>query len=168
MSRENSKSFLERARISATYYHLGQKYGDEPYTAHLSAAVCVLQHHGIDDKEILAAAWLHDSIEDTEATREEIAERFGERVASLVDAVTDGIGKNRKIRKARPYLMIPQTPDSILVKLADRIANVKSSRVERPRLFGMYQNEQPEFREKLYDADDEKAAPLWAALESLL
>jgi (p)ppGpp synthase/HD superfamily hydrolase len=59
-----------------------------PYVIHpLRVAWTVLQN-GYDD-EVVAAATLHDAIEDTDTTAEEIAERFGERVARLVEAVSE-------------------------------------------------------------------------------
>ena len=64
--------------------------GDEPYINHL-AEVANLLAAATDgaDAELVGAGWLHDTIEDTETTRAELAEKFGERVASLVVEVTD-------------------------------------------------------------------------------
>src|SRR5690348_10611532 len=64
--------------------------GNEPYINHL-AEVANLLSAATDgaDAELVAAGWLHDTIEDTETTREQLAERFSERVASLVQECTD-------------------------------------------------------------------------------
>jgi (p)ppGpp synthase/HD superfamily hydrolase len=68
--------------------HKNQKYGSEPYSVHLEAVVENLKQHGVYDEEVIAAAWLHDSIEDQDVTYEDIDRAFGRRVADLVHAVT--------------------------------------------------------------------------------
>jgi hypothetical protein len=88
--------------------HAAQRYGDQPYTVHLEHVRAVLASFG-HGGALGVAAWLHDTVEDTATTREEIAERFGEDVAALVWAVT-GTGKNRKERNASAYEKIRQTP----------------------------------------------------------
>src|SRR6187200_3702750 len=64
--------------------------GNEPYVNHLAevANLLALVTDGAD-AELVAAGWLHDTIEDTETTREELAEEFGARVADIVVEVTD-------------------------------------------------------------------------------
>ncbi|MFT4980087.1 MAG: (p)ppGpp synthase/HD superfamily hydrolase [Myxococcota bacterium] len=156
---------ISRARALAAAVHAGQRYGTSPYTVHLAAAVAVLERFGFTDPELLAAAWLHDALEDTALSRETLAAQLGDRVASLVDAVTDGPGTSRAERKARPYSLIPLTPDAILIKLADRIANVESAQTSKPRLLAMYRLEQLTFRSKL--SQPGVALPMWTHLESL-
>src|SRR4051794_30356155 len=86
------------ARDYAIQKHEGQLYGTEPYSVHLAAVREVLRWAGFEDGHPLAtAAWLHDIVEDTAATREDVAARFGDDVAALVWAVT-GVGANRKER----------------------------------------------------------------------
>lgn len=163
-----SDALVPSARALALSAHGAQRYGEEPYEVHLAAAVAVLERHGLTDPELLAAAWLHDSIEDTELSRAAVAETAGERVAAMVDAVSDGPGDNRKQRKQRPYRLIPQTPGAVLIKLADRIANVEAAVGRRPGLLAMYRKEHARFRELLCDPEDGVAAPLWATLDGLL
>src|SRR6267378_1240634 len=64
--------------------------GNEPYINHL-AEVANLLSIATDgtDAELVAAGWLHDTIEDTKTTREELAQKFSKRVAALVVEVTD-------------------------------------------------------------------------------
>lgn len=158
---------VETARSMATKAHATQRYGDLPYTVHLGDVVEVLRRFELaDDVELIAAAWLHDAVEDTELTVPQVRAVLGERVASLVDAVTDGPGANRRERKARPYTMIPKTPGAIAVKLADRIANVESARRSRPRLLAMYRKEHSTFREKLYRPG--QADVLWDHLDRII
>ena len=155
-----------RAQALAAAAHATQRYGDAPYMVHLAAVVAVMERFGITDADVLAAGWLHDTIEDTDLTREAVVDAVGERAAAMVDAVADGPGDNRAERKARPYQMIPQTPGAVLVKLADRIANVESAQASRPGLLKMYRREHLAFRQKL--RQDGEAEEMWAHLDALL
>lgn len=128
--------------------HAHQRYGDAPYTVHLEAVRAVLRDAGFEDEHPLAiASWLHDTIEDTATTREEVQAHFGIAVADLVWAVT-GIGQNRKERNAHAYAKIRATPDAATLKLADRIANVEAS-ANVPDKLAMYRKEWPGFRDAL-------------------
>lgn len=142
---------LQRSRDFAIEAHGDQKYGKTlPYSIHLDLVVSVMARFKVMDNHVLAAGYLHDTIEDTDVTKDDLLEAFGERVALLVDAVTDGPGKNRKERKERVYTQIPRVPGSIVVKLADRIANVEQSlRMDNEGLLQMYAKEQPYFNERL-------------------
>lgn len=106
--------------------HVGQLYGGKPYVdAHVSRVVQIVQDFGYG-KAMQDAAWLHDAIEDTSATRAEISNLFGSWVAQLVWACT-GEGHNRKTRNASIYEKIRLLPEAAIVKVADRIANVEAS-----------------------------------------
>jgi guanosine-3',5'-bis(diphosphate) 3'-pyrophosphohydrolase len=143
-----SKQQPQAAFLYAAEKHEGQRYGERPYTVHLAAVREVLRWAGFADGHPLATAgWLHDVIEDTDATREEVAARFGEEVAGLVWAVT-GVGKNRKERNESAYAKIRACPDAATLKLADRIANVEAS-AEVPEKLAMYRKEWPAFRDAL-------------------
>ena len=61
-----------------------RKYSDQPYLVHLEA-VAQLVETATDDQEMIAAAWLHDTVEDTPATLEDVEELFGAAVAELVE-----------------------------------------------------------------------------------
>src|ERR1700761_6016175 len=76
--------------------------GNEPYINHLAevANLLALATDGTD-AELVAAGWLHDTIEDTDTTREELVERFGERVASLVVEVTDDMSLDKPLRRRK-------------------------------------------------------------------
>lgn len=123
-----------------------------PYTHHTAAVEQVLIEFGFrSDENLRVASWLHDVIEDTrgrpnEVKVRDIEEIFNEDVATLVDAVTTVEGPNRAMRNAATY---PKTrnagPRAIVLKLADRIANVRAGgRV------GMYLKEHPDFRHALH------------------
>jgi len=158
---------LERARELAAFAHeaAGQKYNGQPYVVHLDAVVEVLKRFGVEDEDILVAGYLHDILEDTEASKVTLAFSFGVRAIEIVDAVTDGEGKNRRERKARPYRLIPKVPGALVVKLADRIANIESAAKSNLGLLEMYRKEQGKFISELYD---EKHVAMFDHIDKLL
>ncbi len=90
--------------------HADQSYGHLPYAVHLDAVADVLRQFGHgDDPVLMSAGYLHDAIEDQGVTREQIAERFGERVADIVDAVSDPEGKDRTDAEGRGLPADPRT-----------------------------------------------------------
>lgn len=100
--------------------------GNEPYINHL-AEVANLLATATDgaDAELVAAGWLHDTIEDTDTTREELAGRFSERVASLVVECTDDMSLPKTERRRRQVLDAPKkSPGAKLIKIADKISNI--------------------------------------------
>jgi hypothetical protein len=105
-----------------------RKYTSQPYEAHLRAVAKLVQDV-TDDPETVAAAWLHDTVEDTEATFEDLGREFGPGVEALVEALTDvsrpGDG-NRARRKAidREHLAAAP-PRAKTVKLADLVDNAR-------------------------------------------
>ena len=76
--------------------------GNEPYINHL-AEVANLLAAATDgaDAELVAAGWLHDTVEDTNTTREELAQKFGARVAALVVEVTDDMSLPKPQRQQK-------------------------------------------------------------------
>ena len=100
--------------------------GNEPYINHL-AEVANLLATATDgaDAELVAAGWLHDAIEDTGTTREELAQTFSERVASLVVECTDDMSLPKAERRQRQIEDAPhKSPGAKLIKIADKISNV--------------------------------------------
>jgi (p)ppGpp synthase/HD superfamily hydrolase len=122
---------LDEAVAFAILRHGDQKRpGGEPYLEHLLEATSVLvEAIGVTDADILRAAVLHDVVEDTDCTLDEVRQRFGERVATLVDWVTKpprGDGVSREQARAAYLARLGGAPDeAILVKLADRLSNVQ-------------------------------------------
>lgn len=149
---------LTEASLFALERHDDQMYGRKPYHVHLLDVINVLRRF-IDwddlNQELIDAAWLHDVVEDTETRIEEVRARFGDRVTALVHAVTNEDGPNRKERHLRTYPKIRETSGAIILKLADRIANleqcVSHDRVgRRPgKLFRMYHREWNDFQKEL-------------------
>lgn len=173
-------NLLSPAMHFAVRVHGNQKYGRKPYHAHLIDVVNVLRRFiDWDDlsQEMIDAAWLHDSIEDTDTTAAEIAALFGERTRELVVAVTNEQGENRKERHAKTYPKIRGVPGALLLKLADRIANIEQSishnRVGRPpqKIFNMYLKEWNSFQEELKgrcEGEGEIEKMMWDYLTELM
>lgn len=139
---------VDRARVYATEAHQRinhrRKYNNEPYHVHLSA-VAKLVASVTDDEEMIAAAWLHDTVEDTQATLEDIESAFGQPVAELVEELTDisrpGDG-NRAVRKALDRRHLAQASRRAkTVKLADLIDNCKDITRHDPRFARVYLSE---------------------------
>ena len=162
MSTSNEDPRELTAQAFAEQRHAAQKYGDQPYVVHLAQVRAVLTR--FDHSGVLGiAAWLHDSVEDTGTTREEVRTRFGEEVEALVWAVT-GQGSNRQARNADAYAKIRAHSAAATLKLADRIANVEAS-LSVPDKLSMYASEYSGFKEALAGLGD---ARMWAHLDTLL
>jgi guanosine-3',5'-bis(diphosphate) 3'-pyrophosphohydrolase len=120
----------EAAELAARR-HSGQQrkgHGDEPYINHLAEVASLLASvtDGAD-AELVAAGWLHDTIEDTDTSRDELAERFGARVARLVEEVTDDMTLAKSERRRRQVIDAPKkSPGAKLIKVADKISNVRA------------------------------------------
>ncbi|MGB5527967.1 MAG: HD domain-containing protein [Gemmatimonadota bacterium] len=113
-------------RFAADHHRDDRRKGVEasPYINHPIAVASELVAVGIDDPEVLAAALLHDTVEDTIATPEEIESEFGPRVRALVDAVSDDQELRSRERKRLQVEHAPGlTPDAKLIKIADKICN---------------------------------------------
>ena len=129
-----------KAQALATQAHQDQKYGTQPYVAHLADVVRRVKQI-TDDPEVIAAAWLHDTIEDTTVTYGDIERGFGKNVADMVWAVT-GVGQDRAAKMANAIEKIAQTPGSELVKSADRLSNAAASKAEKKMgLYNRYRDE---------------------------
>lgn len=120
-------SKVRDAEMFARGAHIGQKHGDRPYHAHPQEVVAVLHRMKQASDALVCAAWLHDTIEDTPTSYQDLKRLFGREVAELVWAVTDELGRNRKERKERTYPKIFSTFESTILKLADTVANVEAS-----------------------------------------
>lgn len=131
---------IQRAKDFATSAHqrIGhrRKYSDQPYQVHLEA-VARLVASVTDDAEMIAAAWLHDVVEDTPATLGDVEREFGAAVAALVQDLTDvsrpGDG-NRALRKERDRRHTAHaSARAKTIKLADLIDNCQDiSRHDAP------------------------------------
>lgn len=161
-------SIPNRAKEFAIAKHGTQKYGEHPYSYHLAQVSQVVAQFGYaGDEAIAAAAWLHDTLEDTETAYEVLVSEFGKEMADIVLAVTSEPGQNRVERFRKTALKIQSNKKALIVKLADRIANTEASLATNPKLYKMYVKEFPLFKELLYDPQNIELLPLWNRLESL-
>ena len=126
-------SLADRAARFAAGAHarVGQrrKYSGEPYIVH-PKEVATLVATVTSDQEMIAAAWLHDTVEDTDVELDDILREFGAEVAELVSDLTDVSRKedgNRKVRKEIDRLHTARASKRAkTIKLADLISNTRS------------------------------------------
>jgi guanosine-3',5'-bis(diphosphate) 3'-pyrophosphohydrolase len=122
----------------AAHKHRNQRRKDpdaSPYINHPIALSRVLAiEGGVDDVDTLVAAVLHDTVEDTETTYEELCAHFGVAVADLVMEVTDDRSLPKAERKAAQIEHAPHlTPRAKRIKLADKICNLRDVAMNAPR-----------------------------------
>ena len=151
---------VQRAIWFATQAHAGQtrKYTGEPYVNH-PVEVMQLVSTVTDDPEILAAAVLHDVVEDTPATIMNIKIGFNRRVAELVDDLTDVSKPEDGNRATRKELDRQHTakasPDAKTIKLADLISNSRSIMKDDPNFAKVYMKEKAALLEVLTEGNAE-------------
>ena len=135
-----STDMVKRAMQMASFAHRDQKYGERPYVTHLADVVARVKTI-TQDPEVIAAAWLHDTIEDTQITYGDVEREFGKNVADMVWAVT-GVGHDRAAKMANAIEKIAKTPGAELVKSADRLSNAAASKAEQKhKLYNRYKDE---------------------------
>jgi guanosine-3',5'-bis(diphosphate) 3'-pyrophosphohydrolase len=128
---------VSEAADFAARRHSGQQRkgrGSEPYINHIAEVANLLSiaADGID-AELVAAGWLHDAIEDTATTREELAQKFGDRVAALVVEVTDDMTLPKQQRRQKQIVDAPwKSPGAKLIKIADKISNIRVRILPQP------------------------------------
>ena len=126
VSNRDMTATIQDAIAFAKDRHQTQKYADQPYEFHLARVAQKLSMYGFTDAIFQIAAWLHDTIEDTDTTLAEIRERFGYDVNALVWCVT-GVGENRKIRNQSIAEKLFLFPLACPLKAADRLVNHETS-----------------------------------------
>ena len=130
---------IRRAYAYGLKMHEGQtRKSGEPYFTHPVAVAAILTEQRLDDATIVTAL-LHDTIEDTRSTFSDIASQFGEEVAELVDGVTKltnlqlGSAQTQQAENFRKLFMaMSKDLRVILVKLADRLHNMRTIRSMKP------------------------------------
>ncbi len=121
---------MVKAMSFAAHKHKDQRRKDieaSPYINHPIALVDVLTNEGdVTDVSTLCAALLHDTIEDTETTHDELITVFGEEISSIVMEVTDNKSLSKQNRKQAQIDHAPHlTTKAKAVKLADKICNLR-------------------------------------------
>ena len=156
---------VEKAKDFAHARHAGQKYGDKPFMVHPEAVVKKAIKYGLPP-EVIAAAWLHDTLEDTYTEYTELIKEFGSEIANLVEAVSDEPSVNRrhrtalsKVRQCGTYV--------VALKLCDRIANIRAClEDENLKLLKMYLGEQEQFFYALWQ--DQEWDEMWHELNTVM
>lgn len=135
-----NESEVERVLAACDYADIAHdgitRKSGEPYILHPIAVSCILAHMRLD-AETLMAALLHDVIEDTDFSKDDISEKFGRTVAELVDGVTKlSHSSDKEYNKAASFRKILQAtlqdPRVIIIKLADRYHNMTTLESLRP------------------------------------
>lgn len=137
---EPQRALLRQAWVVGAAAHSGQmRSSGEPYITHPVAVARILAKQGLD-LETLLAAILHDTIEDTDVTWDDIATQFGSTVAELVDGVTklDKLQfRDRQEANAESFrkMLLAMSRDLrvILIKLADRLHNMRTLGAKDPK-----------------------------------
>lgn len=126
-SEEEEITELERALLFATNKHRGQwRRGGEEYVNHCIRVSNTVSCH-TTDRDVVIAALLHDTLEDTDTSHEELVVKFGTEVADLVRSLSNDEEEMKKMGGKRDYLakkINSLSANALLIKLADRIDNI--------------------------------------------
>ncbi|MGF1716994.1 HD domain-containing protein [Photobacterium chitinilyticum] len=160
----------QKARTLARAKHKDQMYGAVPYYVHLEAVSRLASPFGTD---AMIVAQLHDVVEDTETSIDELAADFGYLVADAVGYMSDGKLEDRKSRKDEINFRLASLDIdeeaariALIVKACDRLANVRSSLRSTEKYFCLYQQEHPNFKKAVYRKGLCEA--IWWELNNLL
>ena len=158
--KKNPPSYFAQHLAIKWHDDVNHQYDEERYGYHLKMAAEVAEKfkHLIPKKDwddVLAACWLHDTMEDCRKTYNDILKLFNEQIAELVYAVTNEKGRSRKDRANNKYYTgIRRTKYATFVKMCDRIANVTygldKSWKDQNRMVDMYRKENENFKKKVY------------------
>lgn len=121
-------SLEQAAREFCVRAHDGQTRDDgEPYSTHPIAVAQILRNHGVEDDVTLAAAYLHDVLEDTQVPRNELERLFGDEVAAIVEELTNRGYPGRTFEEKHRTLAehaLRMSSKAKAIKLADRLHNL--------------------------------------------
>jgi len=169
-----TNDIVRKAFLYALKQHGRQIYADhDPYILHLYDVSMTLVEFGVKDPKLLASAFLHDTIEDTNCNYHDIKITFSEEIANIVYALTDELGKNREERKIKTLPKLDGFPQAQIIKLADWISNVRQCHRNSHKMYKMYKKEYPGFR-KLKDQSstdvylEDSLVAMWTVLDELL
>ena len=132
---------LDAADFAARVHQTQRRKGKSrrPYIGHCLEVASTLASVGkVDDVNVIIAALLHDVVEDTDITSDQIKEKYGEAVASLVAEVTDDKTLKKKQRKELQVEHAANlSPGAKLIKIADKISNVREIASDPPKKWGI-------------------------------
>ena len=167
----DERDLMRRAKRFARHHHQAvnqrRKYTDDPYIVHPAAVVAIVRSVP-HTPEMIAAAWLHDTVEDAAATLDEIEHHFGEAVASMVAMLTNIAEPRHGNRAERVAINLAHTAranaQAKTIKLADVIHNVRDIAALDLRFAQTYLEE----KRRLLDVLKEGDATLWWVAHDLL
>ncbi len=141
MPKTPAKDILGRADRFAEERHEGQfrRDGRTPYVEHPRNVMAILRDElGVEDPEVLAAALLHDTIEDTRTDHDDLQDRFGRRVADLVAVLTKDKRLPEPRREREYFARLARAPrEAKLCKAADTLHNLRDTdAAHRPKALG--------------------------------
>lgn len=120
---------LDAALAFATAKHAEQTRKDAartPYIEHPKAVAAILIEHGVEDRDTLYGALLHDTLEDTDTTWDELVEHFGHKTANAVLEVTNDPEQSKTEQKRQQILKAQHfSPEAKRIKLADKTCNFR-------------------------------------------
>lgn len=141
---KKNKRWPDVKLIQKAYNYAKEKHGDqlrksgEPYIIHPTNVAYTIADLGLDEQTI-SAALLHDVVEDTDATYEDIVKEFGKEIADMVDGVTKlkqiqhaSIEENQVENYRKMFLAMGKDIRVIIIKLADRLHNMRTLEFLRP------------------------------------
>jgi len=136
-SKSDGMSLILKALEFAAQKHRDQRRKDKnasPYINHpIQLANVLRQEGGVADPVVIAAALLHDTVEDTETTWQELRGEFGDEIASIVQEVTDVQWLKKIVRKRLQVAKARHASQAArLVKLADKICNLRDVAARPP------------------------------------
>jgi guanosine-3',5'-bis(diphosphate) 3'-pyrophosphohydrolase len=128
---------LRAAEFAAHKHRRQRRKGrtKRPYIGHCIEVARLIADVGqVDDANILAAAILHDTLEDTKTTHDELRQEFGPVIDDLVSEVTDDKDLDKSVRKRLQVEHAPNlSPGAKVIKLADKISNVREIGADPPK-----------------------------------
>lgn len=160
---------VDRAQAFARVAHAEQtrKYTGEPYVVHTDEVAAIVAAHG-GTLEMIAAAHLHDVLEDTPTTFDTLVSEFGHDIADLVAALSDQVPKsagNRKLRKQLESDRLGTCEARVhTIKLADIVSNTRSIGERDPKFARVYLVEMRYLVDRLIRGD----RSLWAEADAIV
>ena len=133
LSEEAQKKIAAAYQFAAEYHKDQRRRSGEPYINHPVEVALILAKDLHMDEDTICAALLHDTVEDTPATLDEISSRFGGSVAELVDGVTkltsievSSMDEKQALNLRKMFFAMSKDIRVIIIKLADRLHNMRT------------------------------------------
>ena len=130
----------EAYRFAAEFHHDQRRRSGEPYINHPVDVALILAEDLHSDEDSICAALLHDTVEDTSASIDDLKDRFGETVADLVDGVTkltsisvSSMDEKQALNLRKMFLAMSKDIRVIVIKLADRLHNMRTLQALPPK-----------------------------------